>query len=203
MGSGASAEGCAGAWWPSRSGRAGSSHGLPSGRCERSVSDRNTSSRSGVESEIPPTSMGSPRARRARPGANATPPSLGTWRVRASSSRVAPARILRRPFEILGGGERQLDVAAGHQSLQLVRCPIRDQRAAIEDPDAIGQSISLFEVLRRQEDRHAIGDEFPMICHISRRLRGSSPAVGSSRKMMRGSPIKVIARSRRRRIPPE
>jgi hypothetical protein len=36
-----------------------------------------------------------------------------------------------------------------------------------------------------------------------RRPRGSSPVVGSSRKITRGEPISVIARSRRRRIPPE
>ena len=42
-----------------------------------------------------------------------------------------------------------------------------------------------------------------MICHIVRRLRGSRPVVGSSRKMMRGSPTRVIARSSRRRMPPE
>ena len=42
-----------------------------------------------------------------------------------------------------------------------------------------------------------------MSSHIWRRLRGSSPVVGSSRKITRGEPISVIARSRRRRIPPE
>lgn len=35
-----------------------------------------------------------------------------------------------------------------------------------------------------------------MIDHIVRRLRGSSPVVGSSRKMIRGLPTSVIARSR-------
>ena len=42
-----------------------------------------------------------------------------------------------------------------------------------------------------------------IVCHMPRRLRGSSPAVGSSRKMTRGSPTSVMARSRRRRMPPE
>jgi len=42
-----------------------------------------------------------------------------------------------------------------------------------------------------------------MISHMVRRLRGSSPAVGSSRKITDGSPTKVIARSSLRRIPPE
>ncbi|WP_449290104.1 hypothetical protein [Nonomuraea zeae] len=42
-----------------------------------------------------------------------------------------------------------------------------------------------------------------MICHIVRRLRGSSPVVGSSRKMICGSPTSVMARSSLRRMPPE
>jgi hypothetical protein len=42
-----------------------------------------------------------------------------------------------------------------------------------------------------------------MISHMVRLLRGSSPVVGSSRKITLGLPTSVIARSRRRRIPPE
>ena len=39
--------------------------------------------------------------------------------------------------------------------------------------------------------------------HIARRLRGSRPVVGSSRKITGGSPISVMARSSLRRMPPE
>ena len=42
-----------------------------------------------------------------------------------------------------------------------------------------------------------------MICHMVRLLRGSSPAVGSSRKMILGLPTSVMARSSLRRMPPE
>ena len=42
-----------------------------------------------------------------------------------------------------------------------------------------------------------------MISHMVRRLRGSRPVVGSSRKMISGSPMRVMARSSRRRMPPE
>ena len=42
-----------------------------------------------------------------------------------------------------------------------------------------------------------------MISHMVSRLRGSKPVVGSSRKITRGWPTRVIARSSRRRIPPE
>ena len=40
-------------------------------------------------------------------------------------------------------------------------------------------------------------------CHTSMRASGSSPAVGSSRKMTGGFPMRLIAMSRRRRMPPE
>ncbi len=42
-----------------------------------------------------------------------------------------------------------------------------------------------------------------MICHMVWRERGSKPVVGSSRKMIRGSPTRVMAMSRRRFMPPE
>src|SRR6266545_3951261 len=42
-----------------------------------------------------------------------------------------------------------------------------------------------------------------MTCHMVWRLRGSRPVVGSSRNRMRGSPMRLIARSRRRVMPPE
>ena len=41
------------------------------------------------------------------------------------------------------------------------------------------------------------------LLHTSMRDCGSSPVVGSSRKITGGSPIRLIAMSRRRRIPPE
>ncbi len=41
------------------------------------------------------------------------------------------------------------------------------------------------------------------VCHTSRRAWGSSPVVGSSRKMTGGFPMRLIAMSRRRRMPPE
>ena len=40
-------------------------------------------------------------------------------------------------------------------------------------------------------------------CHTSMRAWGSSPVVGSSRKMTGGFPMRLIAMSRRRRMPPE
>jgi hypothetical protein len=47
--------------------------------------------------------------------------------------------------------------------------------------------------------RHEASD----VSHISPRVRGSRPVVGSSRKISGGRVIRLAARSRRRRIPPE
>src|ERR1700694_5938765 len=44
---------------------------------------------------------------------------------------------------------------------------------------------------------------FWITCHTSMRPSGSRPAVGSSRKMIRGLPMRLMAMSRRRRMPPE
>ena len=41
------------------------------------------------------------------------------------------------------------------------------------------------------------------VCHTSMRAWGSRPVVGSSRKMTGGLPIRLIAMSSRRRMPPE
>ena len=41
------------------------------------------------------------------------------------------------------------------------------------------------------------------VCHTSIRACGSSPVVGSSRKMTGGLPIRLIAMSNLRRMPPE
>ena len=92
----------------------------------------------------------------------------------------------------------------GHQPLELVRRPLGDEHPVVEDGDPMREPVRLLEVLRRQEDRDAACDEVADdVCHMTRRLRGSRPAVGSSRKMIRGSPIRVIARSSRRFMPPE
>ena len=167
------------------------------------VSDRKTSSRSGVCSDSASTSIdpASSRSRRAR--SEPIPPSLGIWRVSDSSSRAAPSNARAARSSCADVGERQPDVAARHEPLELVGCALRDQHAAVEHADPVGQPVRLLQVLRREEDRHAVRDEALDRLPHARRLRGSSPAVGSSRKMIRGSPTRVMARSRRRRMPPE
>jgi hypothetical protein len=45
--------------------------------------------------------------------------------------------------------------------------------------------------------------ESSISCHMSLRVSGSRPVVGSSRKTTRGEPISAIASETRRRCPPE
>ena len=95
-------------------------------------------------------------------------------------------------------------MAAGDPPLELVRGALGDDPAVVEDGDPVGELVGLVEVLRGEEDRDAAGGELADARPTSaRRLRGSSPVVGSSRKITRGEPTSVIARSSRRRIPPE
>ena len=94
-------------------------------------------------------------------------------------------------------------MAAGDAPLELVRRALGDDPAAVEDRDPVGELVGLLQVLGREEDRHAVGGESRIASHIVRRPRGSRPVVGSSRKITRGEPTSVIARSSRRRIPPE
>src|SRR5450631_3468019 len=53
----------------------------------------------------------------------------------------------------------ETDVATRDQAFELVRRSFRDELALVEHRDPVGELVSLFEILRRQEDRHAVGDE--------------------------------------------
>jgi hypothetical protein len=94
-------------------------------------------------------------------------------------------------------------VAAGDAALQLVRGALGDQPAVVEERDPVGQLVRFLEVLGGQEDRdpagHEVADELPHGAAAA----GSRPVVGSSRKMIRGSPTRPMARSSFRRMPPE
>jgi hypothetical protein len=58
-----------------------------------------------------------------------------------------------------GVGELEADVPAGDTPFQLVGRALRDDPAAVEDGDPIGELVGLVEVLRGQEDGDAAGRE--------------------------------------------
>ena len=83
-------------------------------------------------------------------------------------------------------------------------CPIVGPRAALASEGWRNVKGSL----RRDIATGGLGTvppaiNFRIISHIERRDRGSSPVVGSSRKITGGVAIKLTAKSSRRRIPPE
>lgn len=101
-------------------------------------------------------------------------------------------------------GEAESHVSAGDEPLQLVGAPLGGDLAVIQYRDTVGELVGLLQVLGGEED----GDPPPvtssrMICHMLCRERGSRPVVCSSRKMIHGSPTRIMAMSRRRFIPPE
>ena len=69
------------------------------------------------------------------------------------------AERLRRPVERRLVGELEPDAAAGHEPLELGRRALGDDPAAVEQRDPAREPVGLLEVLRRQEDRDAVGDE--------------------------------------------
>ena len=159
------------------------------------VRDRNTSSRSGVVHRGASTSTGRRRAGRAASRSASTPPSLGILSASACSSRPAAekrrdAGRARRVSELQPDRCRPGRAASARSGV-----PSATTRPSSSTAIAIGQSVRLLQVLRREEDRDAVGDQLADDVPHVRRLRGSRPVVGSSRKMIRGSPIRVIARS--------
>src|SRR5439155_25159345 len=67
---------------------------------------------------------------------------------------------------LLGIGWNRLDGRAADLGLELVRRPLGDDVAVVDDPDPVGENVRLLEVLRRQEDGYVVlarepGDLFP------------------------------------------
>ena len=78
-----------------------------------------------------------------------------------------------------------------------------DQLAPVEHTDPVGEVVGLLQVLGGEEDGGPVGNSSRTIPHRSRRMRGSRPVVGSSRKISYGPETRGIARSSRRFDPPE
>ena len=106
-------------------------------------------------------------------------------------------------FEPAHVGKLQADMSAGDAAFELIGGPLGNQLPLIEHCDPVGELVRFLQVLRGEQDRYTAGHEVADDLPHRVALRGSRPVVGSSRKMMRGLPTRVIARSSRRRIPPE
>ena len=120
------------------------------------VRDRNTSSRSGVSTDSPPTvdRRGVEPVEEAPQRADAAV-ARDLEGQRLVVARGAPSNARAALSSAVGVGELEPDVTARDQPLELVRRPLGDDLAAVEHGDPIGEPVRLLEVLRRQEDRDA------------------------------------------------
>ena len=140
------------------------------------------------------------RAQRARRRRRSGSWSVQRRRVGAVPSENGVAAAVERP------GRRsncEADVAAGDQPLELVGVPSATSRPRSSTAIAVGELVGLVEVLGGEEDRDAVGHEVADVLPQSRRLRGSRPGGRLVEEDDPRSPHQVMARSRRRFMPPE
>ena len=130
------------------------------------------------------------RHRRRRPSAP---------RRRGETPRPSAAGALDRPV-----GERQLDLLGADRRLSSSAVPVGHDRPPSSTDDPVGQLVGLLQVLRGEEDRRPRSPtSSPTTSQTACRLRGSRPVVGSSRNSTSGRATRLMARSTRRRMPPE
>ena len=165
------------------------------------VRDRKTSSRSASRRRAPSTSIDGgvePIEHRAQACTTAVARHLEGERLVVAAPRRAP----RGAFE---PGRRRTGAGCcppGTSRFSSAACPCATSRP-LSSTAIRCEPVGLLEVLGRQEDRDAAGDEVADDVPHHPAAARIEAAVGSSRKMIRGSPTSVIARSRRRRMPPE
>ena len=103
----------------------------------------------------------------------------------------------------VGIGEVKSYVPAGDATLQFFRGSLGDDPAVVEHRDLVGQLVGLVEILSGQQDRDAGRDELTDdLPH-----REAAARVQARRRLVEEDHARrstsVIARSSRRRIPPE
>ena len=87
--------------------------------------------------------------------------------------------------------------------LELAPGSLGDDPAAVKDRDPVGKLVGLVQILGGQEDRDAAGDQVAdAVPH-----RAAAARIQAGRGLVEedhlGEPTSVIARSSRRRMPPE
>ena len=119
------------------------------------------------------------------------------------SSSPPAARGCGGPVERLRVGERDGDPPARHEPLSSAAVP----SATTSPPSRRVMRSASWSASSRYWVVSSTVTPSPTssrtTSHMALRLRGSRPVVGSSRKSTRGRPTRPIARSRRRRMPPE
>ena len=167
------------------------------------VTARNTSSRSAVWIDSRSTATWAPCNSSSSSRTESTVPSAGTCRTSWSRSGTAagssPAAERRRSGPVKWSRTCPPGIRL-FSSVGVPSATIRPWSSTAIRSASWSASSRFWVVSRMVTPAEA---SWPTISHIVRRLRGSKPVVGSSRKITRGSPTRVMARSSRRRIPPE
>ena len=124
-----------------------------------------------------------------------------TGGVRAGRARARGARAARAAAA--APRRRSSDTCTRRSPTRALSCagvPAATVRPPREDDDLVGEIVGLVEVLRGQQRRRRPRPPgLEIACHISRRLAGSRPVVGSSRKITGRGTTRQAARSSRRR----
>ena len=169
------------------------------------VTAKNTSSRSGVWIESCSTSTPASSSSVEQPAQRRDTPVVGHLEdepVLVTGRAIEHAR--RRARAPRAVGELELNVTAGNPPLQLVGAALGDDPAAVENRDPVRELVRLVEVLGREKDRDAVGDQRHGCCPTSCGGCGDRAPSWARRGRSRcGEPTRVMARSSRRRIPPE
>jgi hypothetical protein len=118
------------------------------------------------------------------------------------SAPVAPTMARKTSSRV--GCFSTYSTSGGRQELlELGEGAVGDDPPLAEDRDPVGEMFGLVQVLRGEQHRRALPASSLTLFHTSMRGCGSSPVVGSSRKITGGFPIRLMAMSSRRRMPPE
>ena len=75
------------------------------------------------------------------------------------ADRADGCELPRRALRVVELAERHVDHGGAEPRLQRGRCALGDHPSVIDDDDVVGETIDLLEVLRREQDGHAGGDE--------------------------------------------
>ena len=132
----------------------------------RAVRVRNTSSSVGWRSPRSSTTIPRTASSPARAATAPAPPSVGAVMLRVGRSRRGPEasrrrarRTRRHVVEVAGVGADDVELVAAEVALERARVPAGDDAPVVDDDDVVGQAVGLVEVLRRQQDRRAVGHE--------------------------------------------
>ena len=124
-------------------------------------------------------------------------------RRRSAYSRVRSAASATVVCRVDSLGHLDVEARCADLGLELARSTLGDLPTVIDDGDPPGECVGFVEVLGGQHDGRSLGDQAAdRVPHLAA-VPGVETGRGLSRKSRAGLVIRLAARSRRRRMPPE